>query len=225
MNDYIEYELQDYDTEHKEKLHKKANETKEIITDLTDMIEIIFNATDRKTILEKGYSLYFRTNDIRQAYFHIIDLKEELGLISKEESSRMRKEGYNIDEKDMYWKIKDFDMGKISNAIDESTFRPDKGTHGYCLCKGYNYLSRVEIGKMVKRDLKEEFPECDFSVTTEEGYWNDIVNVKFFKAPPETYGETDYSGRQGLKESFIREIEKFCEEYEPRVNIRVYRYL
>lgn len=104
-------------------------------------------------------------------------------------------------------------------------FIPEKGTYHYSKCKGYNYLSRVEMGRMIKKDLKEEYPECQFSVTTEEGYWKDRVNVRFSKAPKEQYGDVTSMGKQALKREFIDELQEWCKEYEPRVNVSVYGHI
>lgn len=225
MNEFNEYELQDYDKKEKSRLQEKAEEINSQVKDLTIILDTLADTNDKHEILEKGYSIYFRANDMRQAYFNIINLKECLGIISDEEANKIRKEGYETPCEDMYWRIKDFNIEEYNNKIENSTFMPKKGSYGYCKCKGYNYLSRVEMGKLIKKDLRENYPECDFSVTTDGGYWRDSINIRFSKAPEELFGNKNYDGKQGIKESTIREIQDFCMEYEPRVSVSVNGYI
>lgn len=205
MNQFNEQELKEYDKLEKKILISKAEKAEKTIKELTYILFKIQKTQDLTIILDKGSEIYFKLCNIRPVYFDIISILQKIN--PAEGNFRLKT---TDDYKQMYWLIKDFSAEEYETLINNKTFKPEKGTYQYSKCKGYYSVSRIDMGKMIKKDLQEHFNDWDFSVTTEKGLWKDIVNVGF-KLP-----------EKGDYKEMREELILFLMEYEPRVDVRVF---
>ena len=121
--------------------------------------------------------------------------------------------------------IEDFNGEALKRNVEEHRFVPALGSNEYCQCKGYYDIPRIGMGRLIKKDLKEEFPDIGFSVKTYgQEWWTDRAVVKVT-----SIGDDDvewFYDDLKLRDEFINDkVYPFLREYEPRIRVTIDKYL
>lgn len=165
----------------------------------SDIVSVIGFAKDSARLLERLVPTYYR----------LLGIWFETGQLSREEfeSLRRNREGYVGMYGHCCCLLDDVYVSNLVSVINSHSYVPSLGSEEYCRCKGYYDLSRVEMGRLIKSELGELFPDSVFSVKTEWSNWGrrDVVTVRIVR-----------SG--GVDRSLVV---SFLEEFKPRVIIQV----
>lgn len=219
MDEFNEYKLKEYDTNRRNWLYKQLNEIEETFESLKEKVDRLIETTDEAEAIHIARTLNDKNLQIQLAHSYFISFQEEVGLITKEEWSSLREK--DMEYEDFYLKLKEFNKEELRKRLDETTLIPPKGSDAYCRCKMYDSLSRVEMGRKIKKDLKDEYHDISFSVTTEDS-WTPWCNVQIIKAPEE-YCKHDNTSM--ISTEFLNELKCFLEEYQPKMKISVNGYI
>lgn len=227
MNEWNTEKLEKYNNNRKhgdivtcKRIQKLIDNTQHTLTKLKeapDDVVLLQTAGVVKELLEK----------MDKTWYEYIQLQNELGLISDDKYEKIKEQIEYIPLKDKYEGLLSYDMDKMIEMVDNHEYYPEKGSMPYHDCKDYENLTRVELGKMVKADLKEAYPDFVFSVTTESDRWGftHYIRVKPLEVPDEHLDTTERNYPK-LQQETYDELQDFVDEYKTyNVKVPVWRYI
>lgn len=201
--------LKSWQIEYKGYLYDSINNIIDKKTKYLDKImNKLINADNIYETLKYSEELLGKRYIINSCYSEFKILKDSLDI-------PIDSEDISIDEKLRVLCETDYDYHK--SLLNDKVLIPKKGTYSYCKCKGYTDMTRVEMGRFIKKVLNENYPGIKWSVTSDGEYWCEKIYVKADTA----YSIKEKYGSLYMGDDFVGEITDFLFEFSPRVNVVV----
>lgn len=224
MNEFDEKKLESFDNTKTSSIVSRLKGMNGKILLINSLITQIKVSEDDDKILNLCNDINHKLRKLNMDLDDLPSIFYDLEIYSEEKYSTESEKVYSLELIEKYNRFKNIDFEKYIQKSKMKQFIPRKGTRGYCDCKNYYELSRVEIARMLKSDLHSKFPNCDFSVTSREDY-TDRVTVRLKKVPSEyvlksSHVWVDYK----ITNKFHKQLLEVCKEYSPRVEIYISIY-
>lgn len=206
--DFDENKLSEWQIKHEKYLRERIERILDVKNEINGLLDKIKANTSNYNILKYSNLISEKEYLINVAYSELVLVRDSLGIITVPYDDKLtladKFQAINTSHYDIYLDI-----------LDKIILYPVKGTYAYCECKEYDSLTRAEIGKLVKKALREKYPDIKWSVTTEESYFSDYVRISANTAPSvkEKYGSLF------IGDDFLEELQDYLKEFNPRATI------